>query len=116
MNNCLLTDSERMLQATVREFAERELAPRAKEVDEGEEFSWDIWHGMASLGLTGIGIDHSFGGSGGGYREMAIAVEEVARGDASASVSLIAHLSLGTHTIYKLYGGFEGGCSKFYYQ
>ena len=51
---------------------------------------------MASLGLTGMGIDPIYGGSGGGYRQMAIVVEEVARGDASASVSLVAHLSLGT--------------------
>jgi len=101
MNDPLFTETEKMLQAAVREFAERELVPKAKQADEREEFSWDIWHGMASLGLTGIGIDPSFGGSGGGYREMAIVVEEVARGDASASVSLVAHLSLGTHTIYK---------------
>ncbi len=101
MPDLLLTEEERMLQATVREFADRELAPSAKEMDEREEFSWEAWRGMASLGLTGMGIDPIYGGSGGGYRQMAIVVEEVARGDASASVSLVAHLSLGTHTIYK---------------
>ena len=90
-----------MLQAAVRRFADRELAPRAREVDEGEEFSWDAWKGMAALGLPGIGVDPALGGSGGGYRQMAIAEEEVARGDASASVSLVAHMSLGTQTIYQ---------------
>ena len=106
MPDLLLTEEERMLQMAVREFADRELAPRARELDEKEEFSWENWNGMASLGLTGIGIDPAYGGSGGGYRQMAIAEEEVARGDAAASVTLVAHLSLGLHTIYK-YGNEE---------
>ena len=101
MTDLLLNEEERMLQATVRDFADRELAPRAREWDEREEFSWDAWRGMAALGLTGIGVDPGLGGSGGGYRQMAIAEEEVARGDAAASVSLVAHMSLATQTIYQ---------------
>ncbi|MEK7806760.1 MAG: acyl-CoA dehydrogenase family protein [Chloroflexota bacterium] len=97
----ILTEEERMLQNLVRDFADRELIPRAREVDEKEEFSWENWKGMAQLGLTGIGIDVKYGGSGGGYRQVAIAAEETARGDASASVTLIAHLSLGAATIYR---------------
>ena len=101
MTDLMLNEEERMLQATVRDFADRELAPRARETDEREEFSWDAWRGMAALGLTGIGVDPGLGGSGGGYRQMAIAEEEVARGDAAASVSLVAHMSLATQTIYQ---------------
>ena len=97
----MLTEEERMLQSLVREFADRELAPRAREVDEREEFSWENWKGMAALGLAGIGIDPKYGGSGGGYRQVAIAAEEIGRGDSSASVTLIAHLSLGIHTMYR---------------
>ncbi len=96
-----LNEPESMLQTLVRDFADRELAPRARAADEKEEFDWPNWHGMARLGLTGIGIDPQYGGSGGGYRQIAIAAEETARGDAAASVSLIAHLSLGTTTIYR---------------
>ena len=100
MPDLTLTEEERMLQSTVREFVDREMAPRAIEVDRAEEFSWENWHGMAGLGLMGIGIDSEYGGNGsGGYRHVAIVAEEVARGDASASVSLLAHLSLGTTTI-----------------
>ena len=62
MANLLLTEEERMLQNTVRDFAERELMPRSKEIDEKEEFSWENWKGMASLGLTGMGIDPKYGG------------------------------------------------------
>ena len=101
MPDLLLTEDERMLQTAVREFADRELVPRARELDEKEEFSWENWRGMAALGLTGIGIDPAYGGSGGGYRQIAIAEEEVARGDAATSVTLVAHLSLGTATIYQ---------------
>ena len=101
MTDLLLNEEERMLQATVRDFADRELAPRAREIDEKEEFSWENWKGMAALGLTGVGIDPVYGGSGGGYRQIAIVEEEVARGDAAASVTLVAHLSLGTTTIYQ---------------
>ena len=101
MTGMILTEEERMLQNLVRDFADRELLPRAREIDEKEEFSWENWKGMAQLGLTGIGIDVKYGGSGGGYRQVAIAAEETARGDASASVTLIAHLSLGTGTIYR---------------
>ena len=97
----LMTEEERMLQAAVREFAERELKPRARETDEKEEFSWEAWRGMASLGLAGIGIDPAFGGGGGTHRQMVVAVEEVSRGDASAAVSLIAHRSLGLQSIYQ---------------
>ena len=101
MPDPMLKEEERMLQNLVRDFADRELAPHAREVDEKEEFDWQNWEGMARLGLTGIGIDPQYGGSGGGYRQVAIAAEEVARGDLAASTGLIAHLSLGTSTIYR---------------
>ncbi|MDE2779760.1 MAG: acyl-CoA dehydrogenase family protein [Chloroflexota bacterium] len=101
MPDPMLNEEERMLQTLVRDFADRELAPRAREVDELEEFDWQNWNGMARLGLTGIAIDPVYGGGGGGYRQVAIAMEEVARGDSAASTGLIAHLSLGTSTIYR---------------
>ena len=101
MPDPMLNEEERMLQNLVRDFAERELAPRGREVDEKEEFDWKNWEGMARLGITGIGIDPQYGGSGGGYRQVAIAAEEIARGDFAASTGLIAHLSLGTSTIYR---------------
>ena len=101
MPDPMLNEEERMLQTLVRDFADRDLAPRAREVDELEEFDWQNWEGMARLGLTGIAIDPQYGGGGGGYRQVAIAMEEVARGDSAASTGLIAHLSLGTSTIYR---------------
>ena len=101
MPDLLLNEEERMLQNTIREFANKELAPRASEIDEKEEFSWESWKSLAALGLTGIGIDPAYGGSGGGYRQVSLAMEEIARGDAATSTSLIAHLCLGTRTIFE---------------
>ena len=102
MPDLILTEEEQMLQTMVRDFSDRELIPRAREADEKQEFSWENWKGMANLGLTGVGIDTKYGGSGqAGCRKVAIVAEEVARGDAGASVSVLAHLSLGTTTIYR---------------
>ena len=101
MADMILTEEEQMLQNLVRDFADRELMPRAKEIDEKEEFSWENWKGMSGLGLTGISIDPEYGGSGGGYRQTVILISEIARGDASASVCLLTHVSLGTSTIQR---------------
>ena len=100
MPDLLLNEEEQMLQTTLREFVDREVAPKAKESDERAEFQWDTWNGLAGLGLMGLGVDVNHGGSGpAGYRQVSIAAEEVARGDASASVSWLAHLALGVASI-----------------
>jgi len=99
MIDAVLNEEERMLQSLARDFAERELMPRAAELDESARFSWENWQGMARIGLPGIGIDTAYGGSGGGFRQSSIAIEEVARADAAASVTLAAHLGLGVETI-----------------
>ena len=93
------TEEERMLQSTVRNFAVQELIPNALEADKTEDFWHESFNKMADIGLTGITVDSQFGGSGAGYRQAAIAIEEIARGDASSSVNLIAHLSLSTSTL-----------------
>ena len=99
MTDLTLTEEEKMLQNLVRDFAEREVMPRSAELDEKAEFSHENWEGMARLGLTGIGVDPAYGGSGGGFRQSSIAIEEMARADVAASVTLAAHLGLGLETI-----------------
>ena len=97
MPDLILTEEEQMLQSTLRDFVDKEIAPKAKESDEKGEFQWENWRALADLGMTGLGIDSKYGGSGpAGYRQVSIAAEEVARGDASTSVSWLAHLALGT--------------------
>ena len=111
MADMILTEEEQMLQNLARDFADKELMPRAKEVDDKEAFSWETWKGMSDLGLTGISIDTKYGGGGGGYRQTAILASEIARGDASASVCLLTHVSLGTSTIQRF--GSEEQCQRF---
>ena len=99
MSDTLLTEDELLIQNTVRQFADEQLAPRAAAYDESGEFPWDNFRGLAELGLFGLAIDEEYGGSGGTTRQLAIVNEEIARACAATSVIYIAHLSLCTHLI-----------------
>ncbi len=99
MTELLLNEEELMLRNVVREFADSELAPRAAGYDESGEFPYDNFHGLAQLGILGLGIDEEYGGSGGTTRQMVVAVEEIARGCAATATILGAHLSLCTQYI-----------------
>lgn len=85
----------------VREFAENEIAPSARERDEEERFDRALmFDKLAELGLTGIVFPEEYGGAGADYISYAIAVEELSRVCASTGVTLSAHLSLATNPIY----------------
>ena len=94
-----LTEEQKLLQTNVRDFAKREIAPSAARIDRDEEFPWDNIHKMGEMGLMGVSIDTRYGGSGGGYPELAIVVEELARVCASTSLIYIASLSLASKCI-----------------
>ena len=96
----LLSEEERLLKNTVRDFTDRKVAPRAAAYDESGEFPWDNIREMSELGLLGLTIDEAYGGSGGTTRQLALAGEEIARGCAATSVTYIAHLSLCTQYIH----------------
>ena len=106
----LLAEDELLLKNTVRDYIDRELAPRAADYDESAEFPWDNMRGLADLGLFGLTIDEEYGG-GGTTRQLAVAVEEIARGCAATSVAYIAHLSLCTQFIHAF--GTEGQKQRF---
>ena len=81
-----LGDTADMLRDSVRSFASDKIAPRAEEIDVSNEFPIDLWPQMGALGLHGVTVDEEYGGSGLGYLEHCVAMEEVSR--ASASVGL----------------------------
>ncbi len=89
-----LDDHHRMMRDMVREFAEAEIAPVASRYDESEEFPWENGAKMAELGLFGISIEEEYGGAGMDLLANMIAVEELARVDASHSIMVGAHSSL----------------------
>ena len=111
MSESLLSEEELLLRNAVREFADQELAPRAAAYDQSGQFPWDNVRGIAALGLFGLTIDEEYGGSGGTTRQLAVAVEEIARGCAGTSVVYLAHLSLCTQLIHMF--GTEGQKKRF---
>jgi len=95
-----LDDQTQLLQRTVREFAQAEVAPAAEELDRTHSFPYDIVTKMAQLGWMGIPFPEEVGGAGGTSLQYAIAVEELTRVDSSVAITLCAHTSLGTQPIY----------------
>jgi short-chain 2-methylacyl-CoA dehydrogenase len=101
-----LSDDHRLLQATVREFAEREIAPVAEELDRTKAFPYDLVRRLAELDLMGIPFPAEYGGAGGDTIAYSLVVEELARVDSSVAITLCAHTSLGTQPIH-LFGSPE---------
>jgi butyryl-CoA dehydrogenase len=95
-----LTEEQGMIRKTVRDFAETEIAPKAAEMDEKEDFDWGLWDKMAEIGLTGIPFPEEYGGAGMDNICYAITVEELARVCGSSSVLISAHTSLCAWPIY----------------
>lgn len=95
-----LNDEQILLRDTIRKFAEDVMRPMAKELDEKEEFSYDITGQMAEMGLLGAFLPGEYGGSELDYVSYIIAVEELARVDGSHAATVAAHNSLGTGPLY----------------
>jgi len=98
--NFELNEEQRLVRDMVRDFAQKELAPRAAQVDKTEEFPAENIRKMAELGLLGLPYPEKYGGGGGDYLSFAIAVEEVARACGSTALIYAAHVSLGCGPIY----------------
>ena len=87
-----LTDEERLLQATAREFAQRELAPSAIERDEAERYDRSLFASMAGLGLTAAPFPAEVGGAGFSYLGWSLVMEELGAADMAMAVSLSVHI------------------------
>jgi len=95
-----LSDQHAQLRETVRAFAEGQLAPVAEELDREGRFPAELVQAAAELGLLGIPLPESAGGSGFDTVAYAIAIEELARVDSSFAITVAAHTSLGTMPIH----------------
>jgi short-chain 2-methylacyl-CoA dehydrogenase len=95
-----LSDQHAQLRETVRAFAEGRLAPVAEELDREGRFPAELVRAAAELGLLGIPLPESAGGSGFDTVAYAIAIEELARVDSSFAITVAAHTSLGTMPIH----------------
>jgi short/branched chain acyl-CoA dehydrogenase len=95
-----LSEEQNLTRQAIRSFAEKQIAPIARKLDEKEEFSTELTRKMADLGLLGCFVSEKYGGSNMGYISYAIAVEELARVDASQAATIAAGNSLGIGPIY----------------
>ena len=95
-----LTEDQKALQATVREFARREIAPHVREYDESQEFPRPIMARAAELGLLGCLFPEEYGGAGLSYVDYALVIEEISAVDGAVGLSVAAHNSLCSNHIY----------------
>jgi alkylation response protein AidB-like acyl-CoA dehydrogenase len=92
---------QRQITEMVAEFADEEIRPRAAEIDETDEFPWDLVEEMAELGLMGMPIPEEYGGAGLDYHSYAAALEEISRGSGGLGTVVAAHISLACNMIYE---------------
>jgi short-chain 2-methylacyl-CoA dehydrogenase len=95
-----LSQEHELIRQTVRDFAEREIRPIARDLDEKAEFSPALTRRMGELGLFGMYLPEKYGGQGLDTLSYIIAVEELARIDGSQAATLAAHNSLGIGPLY----------------
>ena len=94
-----LGETAEAIRDTVAGFAAAEIAPRADEIDRTNTFPRDLWPKMGALGLHGITVEEEYGGTGLGYLEHVVAMEEVSRASASVGLSYGAHSNLCVNQI-----------------
>ncbi|MET1253909.1 isovaleryl-CoA dehydrogenase [Aliikangiella maris] len=99
--NFNLGETADMIRDTVSAFAAKELAPIAAQIDQENEFPNHLWQKMGELGLLGMTVEEQYGGSGLGYLEHVIAIEEISRHSASVGLSYGAHSNLCLNQLRK---------------
>src|SRR5881398_3049454 len=99
MFNFDLGETADAIRETVHDFSSNEIAPRAAEIDRSNQFPRDLWPKIGSLGLHGITVEEEYGGTGLGYLEHCIALEEMSRASASVGLSYGAHSNLCVNQI-----------------
>lgn len=90
-----LSDEQRAIQQRARDFAQKELAPRAKHTDETGEFPHDAFRRMGALGLLGLPFPKAYGGADADTVSVALAIEEIAWACGSSALAYSAHIGLG---------------------
>ncbi len=111
MMNFDKNENQKMIAQMVRDFAEKEIKPRFMEWDESQEFPIHVFKKLGELGLMGVFVPESYGGSGFSYFEYITVIEEIAKVCGSVGLSVAAHNSLCTGHIY--YHGSEEQKKKY---
>jgi len=93
--NFELTEEQKMIQRTIREFSDEEVAPGALERDRNKQFPTDVFKKLSELGMMGLPFPEEYGGAGADTISFAIVVEELSRACGSTGITYSAHISLG---------------------
>src|SRR4051812_14984350 len=101
-----LSEDHEALRKTVEQFAREVVAPQAERLDRNEEFPYDIVRQMGEMGLFGLPFPEEYGGMGGDFFALCLAIEELARADSSVAITLEAGVSLGAMPGFRV--GTEG--------
>src|SRR5436190_5312855 len=94
-----LSDDHEQFRRTVRDFAEKEIAPHAAQWDRDHHFPVDVVHKMGALGLFGLTAPEQYGGADGDFTSLCVAIEEIGRVDQSMGITLEAAVGLGINPI-----------------
>ena len=103
--NFELSEEQKMLQETVRQFVDQEIMPHIQEWDRKGEFDPKLFKRMAELGFMGICIPEKYGGSGMDYNSLAILCEELERGDTAIRTAVSVHIGLNSLTHFTVGNG-----------
>ncbi len=96
-----LDTEHRMIRDNVAEFMQKEIAPRAEEIDREDRFPDGLWEQMGSLGFLGLSVAQEYGGEGMGYLASVLAAEQMARVSPAVGLSWVAHTNLCAHNLEK---------------
>src|SRR5512133_3781758 len=96
-----LGDTVEMLRDSIHEFAKREIAPRAGDIDRRNEFPADLWRKLGELGVLGMTVAEEYGGANAGYLAHMVAMEEISRASASVGLSYGAHSNLCVNQLHR---------------
>src|SRR5919202_966692 len=96
-----LSAEHEAFRAVVRDFAEKELGPHVERWDREAEFPVDAIHAMGDLGLFGLVFPERWGGSGGDFASLCVAIEEIGRIDQSMGITLSAGVGLGANPVFR---------------
>ena len=96
-----LGEENDMLRDAVYQMCQKEIAPRAADIDRDNDFPADLWRKFGDMGLLGITVDEAYGGSGMGYLAHSVVIEEISRASASVGLSYGAHSNLCLNQLNK---------------